>query len=303
MVKRFLGMLLVTVGVLIAAAACGNASDIGALTPMPSPTTKSALLVTAPPGSGGRNTLPGTVLSLPTATVEVAGDGQEPGGMDAIEAQLSRGWPTLAGDRWGPTPTFAPTPVDKSKWTIIEPGECDPDSTIRVGKIDELRRTLFAFISTSWAKNDADLVNMSDLIIHGVPTGSIEIAPPRFRGFESWVYQDVRILEVLSGQAPGDTVRVLQLAYDYATSEENQEKYQITMGTAEDHGYPGPLGQCPQILFLVGSSASVYPSVGLTQGVFSLGLDGRVTYAPEFESFLGLDVAGVKQRVEELSSP
>ncbi len=155
----------------------------------------------------------------------------------------------------------------------------------------------------SEAGDEAELVKMADLIIHGVPVGQIEAAPPRNRLDETRFYQDVRVLSVLDGQATGDTVRVLQIGVGYATSPRFLEKHGITLGSGEDYGWPGPLQQCPQILFLIASSVDIYPSVGLTQGVFSLGADGRVTYAQEFKSFEGLDVAQVKQRIETLSAP
>ena len=174
---------------------------------------------------------------------------------------------------------------------------------MRVGEIDGLRKTLFAFISFNWAQDEAELVNTADLVIYGVPVGEIEMEPSRHRGSFDRFYQDVRILEVLSGERPGDTVRVVQIAFDYATDPENLEKYKITLGTGEDYGYPGPLGQCPQILFLNSSPVDIFPSVGITQGVFTLDPDGIVVYAPEFESFEGLDVAQVKQRIETLAHP
>ncbi len=95
---------------------------------------------------------------------------------------------------------------------------------------------------------------------------------------------------MLNGRAPSDTVRVVQIAFDDAVGEENSESDEATLGRGENRGNHGPLGQCLQILFLNESSADTYQSIGLTQRFFSLGEDGRVTYAPGFESFYGLYV-------------
>lgn len=279
MFNRYLGIFLIAVAV----TACGEAVDAGDATAV-GPTL-------------------GFTAGYPTATIEIpkaTEEAQLPTGETAIEAQIARGWPTVVG--WpDPTGTPSPTPVDKSKWTIIEPGACDPGTAITVGDLFGLRRDIFAFIFMSEAGDEAELVKMADLIIHGVPVGQIEAEPPRNGLDDTYFYQDVRVLSVLHGQATGDTVRVLQIGVGYATSPRSLEEHDITLGSGEDYGWPGPLQQCPQILFLNESSVDIYPSVGLTQGVFSLGADGRVTYAQEFKSFEGLDVAEVKQRIEMLS--
>ncbi|MCH7736018.1 MAG: hypothetical protein IH872_01320 [Chloroflexi bacterium] len=296
MLKRFVGTILIAVAVLVAATACGETAETIAPTPVVQEIVESALLPTV-------NAKGATAVVTPRAITPTAGitaEASEATRTAAIDAQRAKGWPTPEGNSREATNTPAPTPIDKSNWTIIEPGKCDDGSTMQVGEIDELRKTLFAFILFSWARDEAELVKIADLVIHGVPFGSIEMEPSRHRGSFNRFYQDVRILEVLSGETSSDTVRVLQIAFDYATSPENLEKYEITLGTGDDYGYPGPLGQCPQILFLNTSSGDVFSSVGITQGVFTLGPDSRVVYAPEFESFVGLDVAQVKSRVEML---
>ena len=269
MLKRFPGLLLIGLGVAMVVAGCGDSggSDDGAVV---GPTA-------------------GFAARYPTATIEIpatkeAADGFT--GVVAFNAQRARGWPTAVG--W-PGPTARPTPaaVDKSNWTIIKPGECDASTTITVGDLDGLKRKIFRFISRTWADDQAVVADAAALIIHGGPVGDIEMEPADRSGFSDRFYQDVRILSVLSGQAPGDTVRVVQTASDNTISREYLERYKLALGTGENFVYPGPLGQCPQILFLNESSADTYLSIGLAQGYFSLGADGLVTYAPGAESFYG----------------
>ncbi len=276
MLKRFPGPLLIGLGVAMALAGCGNSAGGGDGVPV-GPTARIA-------------------VAYPTATISIPDTKEaadELTGVAAFNAQRARGWPTPPGPT-SLTATPSPTLVDKSNWIIIEPGECDSRSTARAEDLDDLRRRLFAFITRSWADDQAQVEDGAALIIHGVPVGDIEMEPASGSGFFDRFYQEVRILSVLSGQAPGDTVRVVQVASDYAISEEDLERDKITLGSGENYGYYGPLGQCPQILFLSESSADTYLSIGLTQGFFSLGAEGRVTYAPGFEPLDGLDVAQEK---------
>jgi hypothetical protein len=296
MLKRIIGIHVLAMAVTAALAACGDTADAV----VPTPVVQSTVGPTVAPTTDETSA---TVENIPQAidpTPGILATSARATRTAVIEAQLARGWPTIEAFAQ-PTPTPAPTPIDKSNWTVIEPGQCDYGSTMRVGEIDELRKTLFAFIFFSWAQDEDELVKIADLVIYGVPFGNIEKEPSRHRRSFDRFYQEVRILEVLSGEAPGDSVRVLQVAVDYATSPENLEKYKITLGTGDDYGYPGPLGQCPQILVLNESSGDIFTSVGITQGVFTLGPGGRVVYAPEFPSFEGLDIAQVKERIESLS--
>lgn len=161
----------------------------------------------------------------------------------------------------------------------------------------DLTREMYAFIDISTAVDEAELVRMADVIIHGVQVGEIEVRPPRDSLGMTTYYQDVEILNVLNGEVSGDMVRVLQVGFDWPTRPESLEKYQIVLAPGNNLGFPGPLNQCPQVLFLIGSSAGVFVSVGETQGVFQLGIDEKIFYAQEFKSFLGLDVDGVKKKV------
>ncbi len=276
LLRRISGLLLICVGVAMAVAGCGDSTGAG-------------------DGASVRRGY--SLADYPTVTITTP-DAKDPAddltGVAAFNAQRARGWPTPEGL---PNSTVAPspTPVDKSNWTIVEPGGCDQRATTRAEDLDELRRKIFPFISRFWADDlRSDVVDGAALIIHGVPVGDIEMEPASGSGFFDRFYQEVRILSVLSGQAPGDTVRVVQVASDYAISEEDLERDKITLGSGENYGYYGPLGQCPQILFLSESSADTYLSIGLTQGFFSLGADGRVTYAPGFDPLDGLDVAQEK---------
>ena len=219
----------------------------------------------------------GFAAGYPTATIEIpntkdAADNLT--GIAAFNAQRARDWPTTEG-LTDLTATPSPAPVDRSNWTIIEPDECDPRPATNAGELAELKRRIFAFISRNWADDQAVTADGAALIIHGVPVGEIEMEPAGGSGFPDKFYQEVRILSVLNGRATGDTVRVVQSG----------------LGTRENQGLPRPLGQCPQILFLNESSADTYQSIGLTQRFFSLEADGRVTYAPGFWSFVGLDAA------------
>ena len=257
MLKRFPGLLLIGMCVAMAVAGCGDSAG----------------------ESDGAAVRPAArfAAGYPTATLEIP-DTREAvdslTGIAAFDAQRVRGWPTPEG-LTNLTATPSLTPVDKSNWTIIEPVECDPREATSAGELAELRRRIFAFISRNWADDQAVTADGAALIIHGVPVGDIEMEPAVSSGFPDRFYQEVRILSVLSGRAPGDTLRVVQIA----------------SGTGGNHGDSGPLGQCPQILFLDESSADTYQSIGLTQRFFSQGADGRVTYAPGFESFIGLNVA------------
>jgi hypothetical protein len=274
MLRRSSGLLLVCVVVAMAIAGCGDSTGAG-------------------DGESVRRTGGYSLARYPTVTItttDAKGPADDLTGDAAFNAQLARGWPTPEGL---PNSTAAPspTPVDKSNWTIVEPGVCDPRATTRAEDLDELRSKIFHFISRSWADDiRGDVVDGAGLIIHGVPVGDIEMEPASGSGFFDRFYQEVRILSVLSGQAPGDTVRVVQIASEYAISEEYSERDKITLGPGENYGYDGPLGQCPQILFLNESSADTYLSIGLTQGFFSLGTDGRVTYAPGFDPLNGLEI-------------
>ena len=276
LLRRISGHLLICVGVAMAVAGCGDSTGAG-------------------DGASVRRGY--SLADFPTVTIKTP-DAKDPAddltGVAAFNAQRARGWPT---PEWLPNSTAAPspTPVDKSNWTIVEPGGCDQRATTRAEDLDELRRKIFPFISRIWADDlRSDVVDGAALIIHGVPVGDIEMEPASGSGFFDRFYQEVRILSVLSGQAPGDTVRVVQIASDYAISEEYLERDKITLGSGDKYGFYGPLGQCPQILFLSESSADTYLSIGLTQGFFSLGAEGRVTYAPGFEPLDGLDAAQEK---------
>ena len=281
MLRRFSGLLLICVGVAMAVAGCGESTGAGA----------------------GESVRRGYSLAdYPTVT-RTFPDAKDPAavltGVAAFNAQRAKGWPTPEGL---PNSTAAPspTPIDKSNWTIVEPGGCDSIATTRAEDLDELRRKIFRFISRSWADDiRGDVVDGADLIIHGVPVGDIEMEPASGSGFFDRFYQEVRILSVLSGQAPGDTVRVVQIASDFAISEEYLERDKTTLGSGENDGYYGPLGQCPQILFLSESAADTYLSIGLTQGFFSLGADGRVTYAPGFEPLDGWQVSTQQREARE----
>ena len=277
LLRRFSGLLLICVGVAMAVAGCGDSTGAG-------------------DGASVRRGY--SLADYPTVTITIP-DAKDPAddltGDAALNAQRARGWPTPEGL---PNSTAAPspTPVDKSNWTIVEPGGCDPRATTRAEDLDELRRNIFRFISRSWADDiRTDVVDGAALIIHGVPVGDIEMEPAGRSGLPDRFYQDVRVLSVLSGRAPGDTVRVVQVVFDDTNSEEYLERDKIALGTGEDYGYSGPLGQCPQILFLDESSTDTYLSIGLTQRFFSLEADGRVNYAPAVEPLYGLYIAQEKE--------
>jgi len=285
MLKRFPGPLLIGLGVVMALAGCGDSAGEGDGVPV-RPTT-------------------GFAAGYPTATIEIPDTkaaAELLTGIAAFNAQRARGWPTPEG-LTNLTDTPSPTPVDKSNWTIIEPGECDPRAATRAEELAQLRRKIFAFISRSWADDQAVTADGAALIIHGVPIGEIEMEPADGSGFPDRFYQEVRILSVLNGRAPGDTVRVVQVAFDDAISDEGLERDETTLGTEENHGYPGPLGQCPQIFFLNEWSADTYQSIGQTQRFFSLEVDGRVTYAPAVEPLYGLYVVREKERTDAPSAP
>ncbi len=196
MLKRFPGPLLIGLGVAMALAGCGDSAGEGDAVPVR-------------PSSG-------FAAGFPTATIEIP-DTKEAAdnltGIAAFNAQRARGWPTPKG-LTDLTATPSPMPVDKSNWTVIEPGECDPRAATRAGDLDGLKRRIFAFISRNWADDQAVTADAAALIIHGVPVGDIEMEPAGLSDFPDRFYQEVLILRVLSGQAPGDTVRVVQTAFD-----------------------------------------------------------------------------------------
>ena len=198
MLRRFSGLLLICVGVAMAVSSCGDSTGAG-------------------DGASVRRGY--SLADYPTVTLTIP-DAKDSAddltGVAAFNAQRARGWPTPEGL---PNSTAAPspTPVDKSNWTIVEPGGCDPRATTRAEDLDELRRKIFRFISRSWADDiRTDVVDGAALIIYGVPVGDIEMEPASGSGFFDRFYQEVRILSVLSGQAPGDTVRVCKVADDDA---------------------------------------------------------------------------------------
>ncbi|MBC8279633.1 MAG: hypothetical protein H8E48_02500 [Chloroflexi bacterium] len=237
----------------------------------------------------------------PEITAVITAD-QEKATRDAeFEAQRARGWPTPEG--FVPTPTLSNPPRDESSWTYVEPGECDLSTTVRVGELEQLRQDMFAFISYSWAQDEAELVEIADLIIHAVPVGKIQVRPPRFSRDMTTYYQDVQILSVIKGEAPGDTIPVVQISFEWPTQSEYLEKYRMVLGSGEDYGYPGPLQQCPQVLFLQASLGEHYSSVGLMQGVLPFDSEGHVDSVRHFESFLGLDLPQIIEKVDQLSQP
>jgi len=227
MLKRFPGPLLIGLGVVTALVACGDSAGDG-------------------DGATVRPT-PRFAAGYPTATIEILDSWESADdlkGITAFNARLAKDWPTPQG-LTNHTATPSPTPVDKSSWTIIKPGECDPRATTEAGELDDLKRRIFAFISRSWAEDQAVTSDGAALIIHGVPVGDIEMEPADGSGFPDRFYQEVRILSVLNGRAPGDTVRVVQIAFDDAVGEGNSESDEATLGTGENHGNHGPVGQCP----------------------------------------------------------
>ncbi|MAF37724.1 MAG: hypothetical protein CL696_02385 [Chloroflexi bacterium] len=150
----------------------------------------------------------------PTATIEVPDTKEAAVGLTGIaasNAQLARGWSTPQG-LTDLTAKPSPTPVDKSNWTIIEPDECDSRATTSDRELAEPRRKIFAFISRIWADDQAVTSDGASLIIHGIPVGDIKMEPSGDSGLPYRFYQEVRTLNVLSGQVPGETVRVEQTA-------------------------------------------------------------------------------------------
>jgi hypothetical protein len=305
MLKRFFGIHLIAVAVTAAAVACGDTADVVVPTSVAQEIVESALLPTV----AAKGVTIGTTPVVIDPTMGISAEAAQATRSAAFETQRAMGWPTPEGLAVTQEPTKAP--IDKSDWTTITPPACDsttngeveahPDAEWDGGNIVP-RTAIGWFVDLVHAKNAAALVEKADLVIHGMPIGVIEVEPAR--NIPGWLryYQDVRILSVLHGQAPGESVRVIQVGDDFATRRKYLEEYRIGLGLG-DYEWPGPLNQCPQILFLNETSVGVFPSVGMIQGRFLLGADGRVSDAPEFDSFLGLDVAQVKQRIAAHSQP
>ena len=158
------------------------------------------------------------------------------------------------------------------------------------------------------AKDDAQLVQWSDLVIYGVPIGEIEVRPPKIQYSYSKYFQDVRILDVLKGEWSGDTLQVVQFGYDQSERQRLKDEEDRVIIVSNEEDFPGPLARGPQILFLRGPKTGVpetglFSVVGFRQGAFLIDPDERVASAQEFKSFEGLDVDQVKQRIEALSQP
>lgn len=150
------------------------------------------------------------------------------------------------------------------------------------------------------------------LINDGVPTRQVEEIPVLDGAGNSdevfaSSYQIVRVQEVLKGQAPGDTVRVVRAGVSTkargqgATNRGQQLQGKGILVTEDLRGYMPP-GR--QILFLEPSAKpGVLQVVGHASGEMPLNPAGRViSLRPEAKAFENLDVPGVKRKIEELST-
>lgn len=179
-----------------------------------------------------------------------------------------------------------------------------------VGKSSSLRTVVNADID--YAQDEKDLVQKATLVIVGVPTGQIEEAPVldgAGNSDEVFVnyYQTVQVLEVLKGQDPGNTVRLVgsgisTKAKVQGATTETQQLQGKRVAVLEK--LRGALSPGKQILFLEPSAKpGVLQVVGYTSGEMPLNPAGRVIPGrPEAKAFENLDVPGAKRKIEELST-
>lgn len=140
------------------------------------------------------------------------------------------------------------------------------------------------------AVDEEDLVNRATLVIVGTPEGKIEEKVTTQDGMFGSYYQTVRVHEVLMGETEDNTVRVVRAGVS------SKGKDNTTV-----EGLRGPLPQGKMILFLQPSAeAGVMQVVGHFSGEMVLDAAEEVSVvSSELTAFKGLDVAGVRQKIDE----
>jgi hypothetical protein len=151
------------------------------------------------------------------------------------------------------------------------------------------RKVVRAISEIDYVGSSKELIEKSSVIVYGVATGRSSFTVRSDDGIYGDYLQDVRVLDVLKGQAPS-TVRVVRLGLSSSAQANGVQ--------ADELGGRLPAG--PTVYFLQPSaSPGVLQIVGHTQGSLVFGSNGRVTKVEThgFDSFVGLTLAQVKARV------
>jgi hypothetical protein len=151
------------------------------------------------------------------------------------------------------------------------------------------RKVVRAISEIDYVTSTNELIGESSVIVYGVATGQPSFTVKSDDGMYGDYQQDVRVLDVLKGQATS-SVKVVRIGLSAAA--------QASGVQADDLGGRLPAG--PTVYFLQPSAApGVLQLVGHTQGSLVFGANGRVAKVEQhgFGSFVGLTLAQVKARV------
>lgn len=148
--------------------------------------------------------------------------------------------------------------------------------------------------SIAYSEDVRMLVGETTLAIVGAPEGVTEeiVLDQQGQGLLADFPQTIRVLEVLMGKAPGNTIRIAR------TGISSKGRGQGTV--AED--LLGPLPPGRHVLLLMPSAdPQFYQIVGYASGEMRLNAAGRVTGTrPEAREFENLDITEVRQKLTTL---
>lgn len=162
---------------------------------------------------------------------------------------------------------------------------------------------LFVSMDIDLVRDERELVNRATLVAHAVPVGNAEVVSLGREGVVVNYYQDVKVNKVIKGQAPGETARIVTTGIDPGARASYEARARARLFIEDEEHFNGPLASSEAILFLQPSAkAGVFQVVGLRQGIFPVNAQGQIISAHNtVKSFVSLDVAGVRQRIDELS--
>jgi hypothetical protein len=151
------------------------------------------------------------------------------------------------------------------------------------------RKIVRSISEIDYVSSTRELLNRSSLVVYGVAIGQPSFTVKSDDGMYGDYQQDVRVLDVLKGQATS-SVKVVRIGLSSAA--------QASGVQADALGGRLPAG--PTVYFLQPSAApGVLQIVGHTQGSLILGSNGRVAKVEThgFDSFVGLTLSQVKALV------
>lgn len=154
------------------------------------------------------------------------------------------------------------------------------------------------------AGNEVELVNKSSLVIVSTPISQVKEVPVVDQGYgepspdTSNYYQNVRVQEVLKGEAPNGSVTVMT----WGISEEGKKKGRLSTCS---NVIPDKIHQGKQILFLtpLPEQANVFRITGYSRAG-DLELDSSDKVKPTkkgFAPFSGLALPEVRERVKQIT--